>query len=215
MTIRGLTPRLCAAGPIAALVVAVGSPASAGPITGWQVLSNRDGMLVERRVDGRLYEVRATAESSLPPAAIFETVWKQREHPQFVPYLKRLELIAEEGDDRLTYEQVEVPMARDRDYTVRLHKRVDFATQRYEIVFATANDAGPPPNTGHIRVPSLRGRWLIEVGPEGKGSRVRYEVFADPGGAIPIWVINRAQGSAVVKLLRAMLERTSEKAGLK
>jgi hypothetical protein len=214
VTIRPPTFRLCAAG-LVALVVAVAPLASAAPATGWQVLSNRDGLLVERRADDRPYEIRATVETSLPPAAIFETIWKQREHPQFVPHLKRLDLLSEDGDEHLAYEQVEVPLARDRDYTVRLHKRVDVEAQRYEIGFATANEAGPPPNAGHIRVPSIHGRWLIEVGPDGKGSRVRYEVFSDPGGAIPGWLLKSLQGNAVAKLVRAMLQRTSEKTARK
>ena len=102
-----------------------------------------------------------------------------------MPHLKRLDLLSEAGDERLAYEQVEMPLAKDRDYTVRLQKRVDADAQRYEVAFATANDAGPPPDKNHIRVPSIRGRWLIELGPDGKGSRVRYEVFSDPGGALP------------------------------
>lgn len=183
----------------------------------WHVLSDRDGMVVERRLhDGSaFYEVRATAHSPLPPAAIFETIWKQREHPQFVPYLKRLDLLAESADERLAYEQVAVPLARDRDYTIRLLRRVDPETQRYEITFVTANEAGPPPDKGHVRVTEIRGRWLIEPGRDGKGSRVRYEVLSQPGGAIPTWVVNRVQGEAAAKLVRAMLQRTADKGGHK
>lgn len=201
---------------IAALVVAGAQlPVAAVSAADWQVLSNKEGLLVERRAAGSLYEIRATAESSLSPAAIFETIWTQREHPQFVPHLKRLELISETGDIRLTYEQVEIPLARDRDYTVRLQKRVDVETHRYEVVFATANDAGPPPDRDHIRVPSIRGRWLIEPGPDSKGSTVRYEVFSDPGGALPSWLLNQVQGEAAAKLVRAMLQRTRERASRK
>jgi hypothetical protein len=196
-----------------ALVLAAGNPSWAAD---WHVLSNRDGLLVERRAAGAsLYELRATAESSLAPAAIFETIWKQREHPQFVPHLKRIDLLSESGDERVTYEQVEIPLARDRDYTVRLQKRVDAAAQRYEVAFATANDAGPPPDRHHVRVPSIRGRWLVEPGQEGKGATLRYEVFSDPGGALPAWVLNWVQGDAVGRLVRAILQRTREQAGRK
>jgi ribosome-associated toxin RatA of RatAB toxin-antitoxin module len=203
---------------IAALLVLVAHPpAAASPAGEWQVLSNKDGLLIERRAkEGSLfYEVRATTLSSLAPAAIFETIWKQQEHPQFVPHLKRLDLLSEAGDERLSYEQVEVPLARDRDYTVRLQKRVDADVQRYEIAFATANEAGPPPDKHHIRVPSIRGRWMIEPGPDGKGSTVRYEVLSEPGGALPAWLVNKIQGEAVAKLVRAMLQRTRERASPK
>jgi ribosome-associated toxin RatA of RatAB toxin-antitoxin module len=200
----------------AVLLVALAHWPAAASAADWQVLSSKEGLLVERRpAEGSLYEIRATTESSLSPAAIFETIWKQREHPEFVPHLKRLDLLSEAGDERLSYEQVAIPLARDRDYTVRLQKRVDADAQRYEVAFATANDAGPPPDKRHVRVPSIRGRWLIEPGPDGKGSMVRYEVFSDPGGALPSWLLNRVQGDAVAKLVRAMLQRTREKASRK
>jgi hypothetical protein len=192
-------------------------PASAATPAEWQVLSDKQGLVIERRAgeDSNLYEVRATALSSLTPAAIFDTIWKQHEHPQFVPYLKRLDLLRDEGDERLTYEQVHVPWATDRDYTVRLVKRVDAEAQRYEIAFWTANDAGPPPNKHHVRVAWIRGRWLIGLGPDGRGATLRYEVLSDPGGALPGWIVNQVQGEGVARLVRAMLQRTRENAGRK
>lgn len=196
------------------LVAAAHHPSAAGG--DWQVVSNKDGLLLERRAaEGSLYEMRATTESSLSPAAIFETIWSQREHTQFVPNLKRLDLLSEAGDERLTYEQLAIPLARDRDYTVRLQKHVNADAQRYEIAFATANDVGPPPDKNHIRVPAIRGRWLIEPGPDGKGSTLRYEIFSNPGGAVPSWLLSRVQGEGVAKLVRAMLQRTREQASRK
>jgi ribosome-associated toxin RatA of RatAB toxin-antitoxin module len=213
--IRARRPDLTARLVGAVVLASALSPAAAASAPDWHVLSDRDGLLVERRAQGSLYEIRVTTESSLAPAAIFETIWQQREHPQFVPHLKRLDLISEAGDERVAYEQVAVPLARDRDYTVRLHKRVDVAAQRYEVTFATANDAGPPPDKNYIRVPAIRGRWLIEPGSDSRGARILYEVFSDPGGALPAWLLNQVQSDAVAKLVRAMLQRTREKASRK
>jgi hypothetical protein len=198
------------------LATAVHGTAGAGPQAAWELVSDANGMRVERRAtETTLYEFRVTAESSLSPSAIFETIWAQREHPLFVPHLKRLDLLSETSDERLAYEQLNMPLVRDRDYTVRLRKRVDLESQRYEVSFVTANDAGPPPDKHHVRVPAIRGRWLIEPGPDGKGATIRYEVFGDPGGVLPSWLLNRVQSESVVQLVRAMLQRTREKASRK
>jgi ribosome-associated toxin RatA of RatAB toxin-antitoxin module len=183
----------------------------------WEWLSDKDGLLIERRpVNGSSFpEVRATAKSPLPPAAVFETLWKQREYPEFIPHLKRLDVLSDVGDDRVTYEQVAVPLGRDRDYTVRLRRRVDLWTQRYEILFASANEVGPPPDGRHERVRSIRGRWTVEPDPGGTGSVVRYEVQTDPGGVIPAWIVKRAQRGAVADLVRAVLTRAREMSGQK
>jgi ribosome-associated toxin RatA of RatAB toxin-antitoxin module len=179
----------------------------------WETLTHKDGLLIERRAKegSAFYEIRATTRSPLSPNAIFETLWKQREHQEFVPHLKRLELLSETSDERLVYEQLAVPLARDRDYTVHLQKRVDLEAGSYAILFATANEAGPPPDASHVRVKYIRGRWLIEPGREGQDARVTYEVLSDPGGALPAWLVNRTQGEAVAKLVRAMLQRAQEK----
>jgi len=196
------------------LAVALALPAAAAPAAAeWQTLSERDGVVVERRTQegSRFQEVRATAYTPYVPSAIFETIWNQKEHPQFVPYLKRLDLISENDEERLVYEQVQVPLARDRDYTVRLRKHAQADGQRFEIAFTGANDAGPPPNSKHVRVLAIQGRWTIEPGREGRGSRVRYEILCEPGGAIPSWVANHFQGEAAANLVRAMLQRTRDR----
>src|SRR5262245_47336944 len=199
---------------VLAMILLAPWPAASAPPMIWQNVANRDGVLVERREHegSRLYEMRATAESPLPPATIFSTIWRQQDYPQFVPYLKRLDVLSDAGDERLVYEQIAVPLARDRDYTVRVERRADPTTQRYEIVFSSANEAGPRPDGSHLRVSAIRGRWLVEPGPEGQGSRVHYQVFSDPGGGIPTWLVNRAQGDGVAKLVRAMLDRAAKMA---
>jgi ribosome-associated toxin RatA of RatAB toxin-antitoxin module len=200
--------RRCA--PAITLVLLASLAAAA---SGWEKVSDKYGVLVERRpVAGSPFaEVRATAQSELPPAAIFETVWNQREYTQFVPHLTRLDILSDTGDERVTYEQVAVPLARNRDYAVRLHKRVDAVAQRYEIDFATANDLAPPRDGRHERVRSIQGSWLIEPDPVGAGSVVRYKVAFDPGGSIPAWIANRAERHTVTDLVRAMLRRAWEK----
>jgi ribosome-associated toxin RatA of RatAB toxin-antitoxin module len=181
----------------------------------WEKLSDTAGLVVERRpvAGSRSFELRVTARSRLSPASIFDTLWKQREYPEFMPHLKRLDLLSDTGDERVVYEQVAVPLARDRDYTVRIQKRVDAAAQRYEILFASANEMGPPPDNHHVRVQRIYGSWTVEPGADGKGSLLRYDLLTEPGGAIPAWVTNRAQREAVAALVTAVLKRALENEG--
>jgi ribosome-associated toxin RatA of RatAB toxin-antitoxin module len=214
MARRPAPPVRSTGGALLTAILLVAAAASAGE---WEKLSDKGGLLVERRaVAGSSFpEFRATARSPLPPSAIFETLWRHREYPAFIPHLKRIELLSDTGDERVTYEQVAVPLLSDRDYTVRLRKRVDAAAQRYEIVFTSANDAGPPPDGRHVRVASIHGSWTVEPGGDGKGSVVRYDVQTEPGGTIPAWVVKRAQRDVVADLLRAVLARALLSNGIK
>ena len=200
-----------AVGVLAVLVLVLASPCAGE----WQKLFDKLGVIVERRVvvGSSIPEYRATTTSALEPSAIFETLWRHREYPAFIPHLKRLDVLSDTGDERIAYEQVAVPLARDRDYTVRIQRRVDAGAQRYQITFTSANEAGPPPDGHHVRVKTIHGSWTIEPGSEGKGSIVRYDVRSEPGGSIPTWVVNRAQREAIVDLVRAVLSRAQEIAG--
>jgi ribosome-associated toxin RatA of RatAB toxin-antitoxin module len=192
---------------------------AAGPVSAiaWEKLSDERGVVIERRVvpGSTLPEIRATARSPLPPSVIAETIWNYHEYPQFIPNLKRLDILSDTGDDRLTYEQVSVPLLSDRDYTVRVRKRADTAAQRYEISFQTENDTGPPPDRRHVRVAHIRGKWTVEPAADGAGSLVRYQVQAEGGGSIPNWIAGRVQRTAAPDLVRAMLDRASVKTGKK
>ncbi len=206
---------------VVALVAAAGlltaTAFSAVSAVEWDRLSEKDGLLVERRVvpGSRVGEIRVTAHSPLAPAAVFETIWKYHEYLEFVPFLKRLKLLSETGDERVAYEQLALPFVRDRDYTVRFRRHVDPVAHRYEIFIESANEAGPPPDGSHVRVTNIRGGWTTEPGPDGKGSLVRYEMKSDPGGRIPAWVADRTMPHAAADLVRAMLKRALEKNGRK
>ena len=201
-----MTWAACAAGAFVSIGLLLYSVVCASE---WEKVSDKSGVLIERRpVAGTgFYEVRATVHSALPPGAIFDTLWNHREYPLFIPHLKRLDLLSATDDEHVVYEQVAVPLARDRDYTVRLKKQVDAAAQRYGIRFATANDAGPPPDGSHVRVSKIQGSWTIELSADGKGSVLRYDVQTEPGGAIPSFVTNLAQREAVAALVHAVLKR--------
>jgi ribosome-associated toxin RatA of RatAB toxin-antitoxin module len=203
-------------GVVAALLAAGGLfTGTAVPAVEWEKLSEKDGALVEHRVvpGSRIGEIRVTAHSPLAPVAVFETIWKYQEYLEFVPYLKRLKLLSDTGDERVAYEQLALPFVRDRDYTVRFRRRVDPVTHRYEVFIESANDAGPPPDGSHIRVTNIRGGWTAEPGADGKGSLVRYEMKSDPGGRIPAWLADRTMRHAAADLVRAMLKRALEKNG--
>jgi len=199
----------------AVLLAAAGLLTATAVSAEWDRLSDKDGVLVERRVlpGSHIGEIRVTAHSPLAPASVFETIWRHQEYLEFVPFLKRLTLLSDTGDERVAYEQLALPFVRDRDYTVRFRRRVDPAAHRYEIFIETANEAGPPPDGSHVRVTTIQGGWRTEPALDGKGSIVRYEMRTDPGGMIPAWLADRTMRHAAADLVRAMLKRALQKNG--
>jgi ribosome-associated toxin RatA of RatAB toxin-antitoxin module len=190
------------------LAVVWGAALAAAGDAGWTRVGEHDGVVVERRsvAGSPVLEVRASGRSSRPPAAVMETVWNHREYVRFVPYLKRLDVLDEGPDWLVVYEQVAMPLVRDRDYTIRLRRTAFPETGRFEVTFRSEPGAGPPEDDGHVRVRSIEGSWTIEPDGEG-GSRAAYTVRNDPGGAIPSWLVNRLQTTVAARFVRAMLAR--------
>ena len=177
---------------------------------GWERLSDRDGMVVDRRaVEGTaMHEVRVTTRCSLAPAAIAATLWKHEDYTQFVPYLKRLDVLRDDGDVKLIYQQARIPLAKDRDSTVRVRRTIEPGTGVCEIVSTAVPDEGPAPTDEYVRVRHSEGRWRLQPSPDG-GTDVTYTLRTDAGGLLPGWVVSIAQKDITAKLVRTMLDRAA------
>jgi hypothetical protein len=178
----------------------------------WERVTERDGIVVERRAGegSAVHEVRATAHSALPPAMIAATLWKHDEYPQFLPHLKRLDVLRDEGDAKLVYEQIRVPFAKDRDVTLRITRTFAQDTGVYEFAGHAVPDEGPPPSGEYVRVRDSGGRWRLVPAADG-GTDVTYTNRTDAGGYVPAWIVNAAQRETVANLVRAMLDRARPK----
>jgi ribosome-associated toxin RatA of RatAB toxin-antitoxin module len=175
----------------------------------WRRVADRDGIVVESRsVDGSpIQEVRVTAHSPLPPAAIMSTLWKPKEYVEFIPYLKSVEVLRDDGDTRLVYEQIRVPVLKDRDVTVRVTRAFSPETG-WEMRSVAAPAEGPPESKDYVRVRMMEARWRLV--PDGTGTAVAYNIRTDVGPWIPAWIVNRGQRDITAKLVRAMLDRAQE-----
>ena len=154
-----------------------------------------------------MHEIRATAHAATTPAAILATLWRHEEYTQFVPYLKRLEVLRDDGDTKLVYEQFGIPVLRDRDRVVRVTRTTDAASGTCDLTIVAVTDEGPPPDPDHVRVTRSTAAWHLV--PADGGTDVTYTVKTDGGGIVPGWIVNAAQKDAVPKLVRAVLDRAA------
>jgi hypothetical protein len=182
-------------------------PLAGGPA--WEKISEKEGIVVERRphAGSVFYELRATARLNDPPATVFATVSNYRAFAEFIPYMKSLSVLREEGDTAYVYERIGMPLVADRDYTLKLNKRVDAAGQVYSLDFESADDAGPPPQKSLVRAQHIRGSWTLQPGAGGKGTLLIYEFYSEPGGSLPSFIVNAAQRSAPREVVLAMIRR--------
>ena len=180
----------------------------------WETVAHDEEILVERRREPgtTFYEVRASTHSPFLPAVIFATLWKHQEYGEFVPYLKKLEILKQSAHEKVIYEQIRMfPIVSDRDYTVKITAEHDATNGVIRIRFVAVSDEGPPEQPNYVRVKHIRGGWTLAPTSDG-GSDVTYIIASHPGGTIPAWIINAAQKEATPNLLKVMLQRVEKNA---
>ena len=191
----------------AALVASLSAAAGAARADdGWRVVRDRDGITLERRaVEGsRFYEYRVRAHTTVAAPIAVERIWRGIGDERS-PTLKHRTVLERSGDELVVYDQIHAPVVSDRDVTIRLHKSAD-AHGGFEITFASASDAGPPPAPGYVRLAVVRGDWRIEPAAEG-GSNLAYQCYSEPGGAIPAFLVRGAQQDSTLDEFERVLTR--------
>jgi uncharacterized protein YndB with AHSA1/START domain len=173
-----------------------------------------DGIaMASRKIPGTgIYEVRASCMVEAAPQQVFRVAMQRETYENSTKHVAEYRVVGTEGENVwYTYERLAFPLIRDRDYTLRYESRRDPPKQLFSIAWNLANDRGPLPKNGVVRVSATRGTLEMTPEDEGKKTRLVCTMFADPGGWIPGWLANYVNRSTVPEMLR--LIRTKSTAG--
>jgi hypothetical protein len=104
--------------------------------------------------------------------------------------LKHRDILSERADELVIYDQIRTPVVSDRDYTIVVRRRSAGARVWFEC--ETANERGPAPAKGYVRIPTIAAGWYVE--PDGSGgTRLGYFAYSEVGGSVPAWMVRGAQ----------------------
>src|SRR5689334_7711666 len=97
---------------------------------GWEVARDDGKTLVERRPrpDG-FFELRASTVTDVSPRTIADTFWSRR--VRGVSALKMYTVLGQSENEKVVYQQLKLPVVKDRDYTLRMKRYVDLEHQLY------------------------------------------------------------------------------------
>lgn len=171
----------------------------------WKVVRERNGVTLERRsVEGsRYYENRARAHTSVAAPVVVQKLWSGIEYERS-PTVKNRTVVRRSADEIVVYDQIHAAVVSDRDVTTRIRKVQDGAA--WEIRFDSANELGPPPAAGYVRLPLVRGAWRIEPAADG-GANISYRCYSEPGGSIPAFLVRGAQQDSTLDEFERVLGR--------
>jgi hypothetical protein len=181
----------------AAFVAAAGSARAEEDAGSWEQVSNKDGILVQRRtVSGsKLKEFRGRGLIQAPIGRVLAVIRDADRRAEWMPSCGDSHLVAEDlaARTQIAYHRTKAPWpVSDRDSVNRAEMIVEPTKHRVVMPFEAIASAKIPPVKGVVRMPSMRGHWILIPVDGGRVTDAEYQVFADPGGSLPDWLANFA-----------------------
>ena len=160
----------------------------------FRVVANEHGIEVSQRLDTHLIEFRADGNIDAPP---------ERVRALMLDYGRAQALSKEVAECRVlrrgdhfidVYQRLSLPVVDDRDYT--LHVTWGEEGDVLWLRFDAANELGPAPRAGVVRVPLHHGSWRFAPGPNGS-TQAHYEIRMDLGGSLPAFMARKGAGDSI------------------
>ena len=162
----------------------------------WELVSEDDGIKVWQQEVPDSSQVRFRGRSKLKVGlkqilAVLQDWKRKTEWMQNCVENKPLRFLG--VGQRVVYNRTAsgFPLISDRDVVVRSNLRILDNKRGLEIMVADVKDDMGPEVDGVVRMADLSLRWkLLVISPT--ETDVTYEVQADPGGSLPMWLVNLA-----------------------
>ncbi len=179
---------------------------------GWKEESDSKGVVIQSRLrpGSPLKEFRAVGQIEASPDVVFAVIDDAESYEQFMPYMAEAVVLKREKRSALLYQRLKLPLVSDRDYTiVSKHETADGPDGKiHRVHWEAANQFGPAPKSGVVRVNLCEGGWLLE--PSAHATRATYNVYTDSGGAIPAFLANNGSCVAIRKLFEAVRKQVKD-----
>ena len=180
---------------------------------GWEFVTEKDGIRVWRRtkLDAKIQELKADGYIDAPVARVQDVLEHVEQYPEFMPYMTESKIVGQAAPDAdYIYHKVDPPFVSKRDYTLRIAHHFEPQTGVYSRVWTTLpkdSPLGPPQQKNVIRLDLADGSWTVEPSGTNK-SHVVYWVYAAPGGAMPSWLVNKANVISMPDVVRSLRKRS-------
>jgi len=180
---------------VAALLVTV-APAAAAELTplgqslesqGYELIGEKRGVRVYKHRDGKTVRVAAEGVLPAPVAEVREAV---TDYPSQQGKLDRVSesRVLRQGPSWLAvYQRLNLPVISDRDFTLMVRWGQDRGVQW--VTFDAADQLGPPPRHGTVRVTEHSGSWQLKPVNGTRATFVRFQTRIDFSGSVPRWMV--------------------------
>lgn len=161
-------------------------PASSLPGEGFVLIGEERGVKVYRRDKRGGIELAAEGDFAASPERVRRVLIDYPSHRRWQKHLKENRVLTRADGSLYVYQRLDLPVLDDRDFTLHVTWGDDGGV--HWMRFVTANERGPAPVKGVVRVTKHEGGWRLEPTGGGKSTRAVYRFYLDLAGSFPSWM---------------------------
>jgi hypothetical protein len=191
----------------------------------WELAADPEGVKVYRRdkEGSEVKEMKAIGLIDATPKEVWDVVRDLENYPRQMPYTAEAKVLSRTEGDKLIlfYSRLNTPLVSERDYIIALKDESEWKEDGkgfYKVSWTCAapdQDSLMPEKKDVVRIRVNDGYWLLEPREDGKKTFATYYVYTAPGGSIPTFIINKANGMAVPKVFEAIRKTVIDKRSAK
>ena len=197
---------------VAVLVGALAPEASSQDWEPWENVIEEDGIRLDsrRRVDTGVIQIRGTVELPCSTRTVWDWITTPQSYLEIMPGTLASVHLEETEGRVIVYQRLDASPSSDRDYTLDVRFTVDDREdgEWFDRAWSVANELGPPPKKGVVRVEVNEGTWKLR--PLGvDGCRLLYDNYIELGGRLWTRLANGGARDSAEGFLRNLRQRCS------
>lgn len=180
-----------------ALIIALGTGAfNTSAAQDWEQIYEKDGIAVAKKelADSNLMPFRGEGEVDVNIGLLVQVIKTPELGPEWVDLQVESKALVKDSDESaIIYNKYDLswPVS-DRDYVMRQKTTYDEAAKVVTVTYESIEDARYPEDDCCVRAVAVRTFWKFTYVSETK-TRIDVEVYTDPKGALPAWLVNMIQ----------------------
>jgi len=171
----------------------------------WEIAARKEGITVfTRKAEGEnIAEVKAVGLIQAPPQEVWKILVDLDNYTRHMPYTEVARCLSREDNGKTFYfyTVLNPPLVSRRDYVLKMRDVSEWKEGKgfMKLMWSVAEDADQriPPDSSRVRLKLSNGYWLLEPKDGGKTTLATYYILTDGGGALPVWIVNKANKSSV------------------
>ncbi len=177
----------------------------------WKIRKNEDGIKVYTRekADAGIYMYKVVTQISVTPEAVYRQVVDFNENLKHMELVDSIRFLNHQKDKRYTnYMHFNMPWpVKNREMVMEM-----LVTKRQDGIYLESNDVPEylPKNRDKVLIEDFQEQWTIKKGATPDESRITVIGWVDPGGSIPLWVVNMFIARTPFRFISGIIEEVKK-----